>query len=170
MLKIKKIYKKILCIIVSFILAFTSIGFVSVVAYDEKNPISDTVIEEKPIIDEYLMKKLDEMKEDEKIKISVWCEDINYDEVDKKMYEEKNGQIIEKFISKIEFIYQSKYSPILLSNVTKNDIFDLEKTGIVYNISEFSNEGESDSDASIPTLRANYTRDTLDYSDSNVKV
>lgn len=84
-------------------------------------------------------------------------------------YYEHNMNFLEDYSENIQYI--SRYSPMIILKLTKNNISELEHNFNV-NFIDLCTEAkcEPESYLSIPTIKANYVRDTLGYDGQGVKI
>lgn len=112
---------------------------------------------------------------------TVTLDDVNeYIAVERKLYAEKQQSANKKFAEKYTFLNEAKtqkdayvcsYAPMIVVSLTKSQIETLAKDSVV-NTMYYSPRTEyvEQMAVSLPLINANYTRDTLRYTGSGVKV
>ncbi|MBQ5842411.1 MAG: S8 family serine peptidase [Clostridia bacterium] len=112
---------------------------------------------------------------------TVTLDDVNeYIAVERKLYAEKQQSANQKFAGKYTFLTEAKskedayvcsYAPMIVVSLTKSQIETLAKDSMV-NIISYSPKMKAENmmSTSVPTVDANYTRDTLGYNGAGIRI
>lgn len=112
---------------------------------------------------------------------TVTLDDVNeYIAVERKLYAEKQQSANQKFAGKYKFLNEAKsqedayvcsYAPMVVVSLTKSQIETLAKDSVV-NIISYSPKMKAENmmSTSVPTVDANYTRDTLGYNGAGIRI
>ena len=112
---------------------------------------------------------------------TVTLDDVNeYIAVERKLYAEKQQSANQKFAGKYTFLTEAKskedayvcsYAPMIVVSLTKSQIETLAKDFEV-NTMYYSPKAEvqDEMDVSLPTIKADYTRDTSEYDGTGIKI
>ncbi len=112
---------------------------------------------------------------------TVTLDDVNeYIAVERKLYAEKQQSANQRFAGKYTFLTEAKskedayvcsYAPMIVVSLTKSQIETLAKDSVV-NIISYSPKMKAENmmSTSVPTIDANYTRDTLGYNGAGIRI
>lgn len=112
---------------------------------------------------------------------TVTLDDVNeYIAVERKLYAEKQQSANQKFAGKYTFLTEAKskedayvcsYAPMIVVKLTKSQIETLAKDSAVCAISHSPKiKAENMMSTSVPTIDADYTRDTLGYNGAGIRI
>lgn len=90
----------------------------------------------------------------------------------RKMYQELNGQFVEKYMSDADILYISEYSPVVFANLTLDEVVDLAESPdtLEFSYAGIDNETEGDMDIGIQSTKTNLVHETYHYTGKGIKI
>ncbi|MDE5884208.1 MAG: S8 family serine peptidase [Oscillospiraceae bacterium] len=90
----------------------------------------------------------------------------------RKMYQELNGQFVEKYMSNEDILYISEYSPVVFANLTLDKVVDLAEYPDTLEFSYGGDNGEVEEalDISVPSIKADKVHSNYGYTGKGVKI
>ncbi|MDE7122547.1 MAG: S8 family serine peptidase [Oscillospiraceae bacterium] len=90
----------------------------------------------------------------------------------RKMYQEFNGQFVEKYMSDEDILYISEYSPVVFANLTLDKVVDLAESSdtLEFSYAGIDEEIEDPLDVSVPSIKADKVHTNYGYTGKGVKI